>query len=286
VVGLIIAIAIVFGREAFDRRLSDGHEVERLLEFPVLGELGVDALGRAPGNENGRGELSELDIESVRIIRRNLDFLVSRDEVRTVAVTSPLPQEGKSTLATALAFSAAAIGRRTLLLEADLRRPVIAERLNLKSQPGLTDYLAGEAEPSAVVQVVRVAPPMNGSLVSTGQLVCVVAGAKTSHADELLSSSRFSDLLAEVSTVYDLVVLDCAPLLPVADTLEILPFVDSVVLCVRAGQTTRDQALAARAALLRLPPRPVGVVVMAVPPSEEYGGYAYAYAYSSSGSST
>jgi len=295
VIGLIIAIVIVFARHAFDRRLGDGSEVERLLEFPLLGELGNEALGRSPvleqrehseNSENAADELSDLDIESVRIIRRNLDFLGSKDNVRTVAVTSPLPQEGKSTLATALAFSAAAIGRRTLLLEADLRRPVIAERLNLDLEPGLTDYLTGEADPSAVLQAVSVAPATNGSLVTAGQLVCIVAGSRTLRADELLSSSRFRELLAEVSSVYDLVVLDCAPILPVADTLEILPLVDSVVLCVRAGQTTRDQALAARAALLRLPPRPIGVVVTAVSPTDEYGSYAYNYAYTSSDSST
>ena len=287
VIGLILGLIIAFVRQALDRRLSTAHEVAEVLEYPMLGDLGTDALGRAPGakpvGKDERAALSDLDLESVRIIRRNLDFLVSKEEVRTVAVTSPLPQEGKSTLATALAFSAAAIGRRTLLLEADLRRPVLADRLGLDPKPGLTDYLTGAAEPAAVLQTVSAAPASNGSLVTAGQLVCVVAGTRNAHADELLGSKRFKELLAEVSSVYDLVVLDCAPILPVADTLEILPIVDSVVLCVRVGQTTRDQALAARAALSRLPPRPVGVVVTAVPASDEYGGYAYNYAYSSSG---
>jgi succinoglycan biosynthesis transport protein ExoP len=285
VIGLIIGIMIAFGRQAFDRRLSDGQEVEALLEFPLLGDLGVDALGRSPISHDDR-QLSDLDAESVRIIRRNLDFLVSEDEGRTVAITSPLPQEGKSTLAAALAFAAAGIGKRTLLIEADLRRPVIAERLKIDSTPGLTDYLTGEAKPGDVLQPVNVGPATNGSLVAAAQLVCLVAGTKMSRTDELLGSSRFSDLLKEVSSVYDFVVLDCAPILPVADTLEILPSVDSVVLCVRAGQTTRDQALAARAALMRLPPRPIGVVLTAVRPSDEYGSYAYNYAYTPSGSSS
>lgn len=286
IIGLILAIVMAFGRRAFDRRLSAGHEVEELLAFPLLGDLGVDALGRAPGGQDRGGAISDSDVESVRIIRRNLDFLVANDEVRTVAVTSPLPQEGKSTLATALAFSAASIGKRTLLLEADLRRPVIAGRLGLSPDPGLTDYLRGHAEPSAVLQAVSSTTATNGSLVQSGQLVCIAAGTETGRTDELLSSSRFQDLLAEVSAIYDLVVLDCAPILPVADTLEILPFVDSVILCVRLGQTTRDQAHAAGAALLRLPPRPIGVVVTAMPSSDDYGGYAYSYAYRSAGAGT
>lgn len=284
VIGLIIAIVIAFGRQAVDRRLRDAREVGQLLELPVIGDLREDALGCAPADDSSsRGQLSDLDLESVRMIRRNLDFLAAHETVKTVAITSALPKEGKSTLAAALAFSAAAIGRRTLLIECDLRRPVIADRLALQPKPGLTDYIGGEAEPDDILQIVAVEPSINGGPRATpGQLVCIVAGSATTRTDELLSAPRFHELLDEVSSVYDLVVLDSAPILPVADTLEILPLVDGVLLCVRVRQTTREQALAARVAIQRFPPRPVGVVVTAAAASDEYGSYAYNYGYSAS----
>jgi polysaccharide biosynthesis transport protein len=285
VIGFILAILISFGRSAVDRRVQDGKEVEDLLGVQVIGDLREAALGRAPTRDDGLGPLSHADIESIRIIRRNLDYLNSETKARTIAVTSALPQEGKSTLAAALAFAFATIGRRTLLIEADLRRPVLADRLNLESGPGLVDYLAGKASPQEILQVVTPTVSQNGSEATPtadNHLVCVVAGSSTDRADEMLSSKAFEMMLAEASSAYDLVVLDCAPLLPVADTLEIVPQVDSVVLCVRANQTTRDQAVAAMTAILRSPPRPLGVVVTAASAADEYGSYAYSYAYKAS----
>lgn len=281
VVGFIIALLIVFGRIAVDRRVRDVQDIERLLEIPFIGDLRADALGRTPVGDNDREPLSPADLESVRIIRRNLDFVTGQDRVRTVVVTSALPQEGKSTLAAALAFSAATIGRRTLLLECDLRRPILAARFGLRAGPGLADYLNREATPKEILQVISTAPAQNGSQpVTAGQLVCIVAGTPTDRTDELLSSVGFQELLGEIGSAYDLVVIDSAPVLPVADTLEIVPLVDGVVLCVRARQTTRDQALAAKAAITRLPTRPLVLVVTAVSPMDGYGSYAYSYAYS------
>ena len=97
-----------------------------------------------------------------------------------------------------------------------------------------------------------------------------------------IEDRAFEQLLADASASHDLVVLDCAPLLPVADTLEILSQVGSVVLCVRANQTTREQALAAKRAIGRFAPRHLGVVVTAASASDSYGSYAYSYAYKSS----
>jgi non-specific protein-tyrosine kinase len=91
----------------------------------------------------------------------------------------------------------------------------------------------------------------------------------------MLASKRYSEFLAELRKVYDLVVLDCAPLLPVGDTLEVLPNVDGVLLCVRLRQTTLDQAAAAKQAMERLPEKPTGLVITGLTrgSDDDYYGY-------------
>jgi Mrp family chromosome partitioning ATPase len=103
----------------------------------------------------------------------------------------------------------------------------------------------------------------------------IPAGATPLQPSELIGSVRFERFLEEVSKAYDLVVLDCPPLLPVGDTLSIVPRVEGVMLCVRIGQTTRDQAVAARTALSRLPERPIGLVITGLErgAEDDYAGY-------------
>jgi capsular exopolysaccharide synthesis family protein len=200
--------------------------------------------------------------------------------VKTVLVTSALPQEGKSTVATSLASAYVLAGKRTLLVECDLRRPTMAKRLSCEQSPGLSDYLIGQATPTEVVQKVPLVEPQNGTAAPT--LVAITAGSPTPRPAELLASKRFGAFLDQVREAYDVVVIDSTPLLSVGDSLQLVPRVDGVVLCVRAEQTTREQARAARQALEHFPDRPTGVVVTGVKPGHEldYGYYSYAYAQS------
>jgi tyrosine-protein kinase len=196
-------------------------------------------------------------------------------------VTSALPEEGKSTVALALAGAAAVAGKRALLVECDLRRPCLADRLGIDEEPGLTDYLLGEAKPADVLQVVELdtAPAAaNGGAAGekeSSSLVCITAGSPAELPAEMLGSERFSKFLSQVSEAYDLVVLDTSPILSVVDSLELAPKVDGLLVCVRLSQTTREEARAAREALGYLPERTTGVVVTGYRPGDDYYGYAY-----------
>jgi Mrp family chromosome partitioning ATPase/LPS O-antigen subunit length determinant protein (WzzB/FepE family) len=285
IVGLAFALLGAFLRDSLDRRLRKTDEVQAELKLPVIGRIPSDALGEV-GFANGSAEDAEGHLEAFRVLRANLEFLQADNPLRTVLVTSGAPEEGKSTVAMALAGAAAVAGKRTLLVECDLRRPCFADRLGLNPDPGLTDYLVGQADPADVLQVVKLISPatLNGDKESKGttgaeeqaNLVCITAGSAAPLPAELLGSERFSNFLSKVSTAYDLVVLDTSPILSVVDALEVVPQVDGLVVCVRLARTTREEARAAREALSHLPGRPTGVVVTGVRPDDEsYYGYHY-----------
>jgi Mrp family chromosome partitioning ATPase len=207
----------------------------------------------------------------------------------------------------------AAAGKQTLLVDCDLRRPDLAGRVGIAQAPGISEYLAGAVAPQAILRTVTFAEPLGAAAASRSgagapaapsgdnpgttasavptatqrtpglvhNVVCIPAGSFTTRGAELLGSGRFKEFIGQVTTRYDIVVLDSSPLLPVADTLEMLPHVDAVVICARDSQTTRDQALAVRATLDRFPPHPTGLVITGIKPrGAAYEAYAYSYGYS------
>jgi receptor protein-tyrosine kinase/non-specific protein-tyrosine kinase len=264
--GLLLGIGLAYGRQMLNRKLRDPSQVDEIFERPIVARLRSDAFGHTGSAQDaqvkGIGPLDPLDAEAFRMLRENVRYLAIDHDLRTIAVTSAVPEEGKSTVAACLAMAYAAAGKQTLLVECDLRRRVLAGRFGLDEAPGLSDYLLGHAEPQDILQVVPVptAPTTNGS---PRTLVCITAGSAPPHPADILSSKRFAEFLSVVGKTYDQVIIDCPPLLPVADTLEIVPRAEGVLMCVRLDWTTRDQAQAARAALDRLPERPLGLVLTA-----------------------
>jgi tyrosine-protein kinase len=292
-VGLALGLLAAFLRDSLDRRLRGFDEVQEEMQLPVIGRVPNDALGAVGHLGNGAagpGREAETHLEAFRVLRKNLEFLQAGEPMRSVLVTSGRPEEGKSTVSIALACAAAMAGKRTLLVECDLRRPCLADRLGLQGEPGLTDYLVGDASPSDVLQVMTLSPTdLNASngkdkpekadakTVEGAKMVCIVAGSSSPLPAELLGSSRFEDFLSKVSKAYDLVVLDTSPILTVVDALELVPQVDGMIVCVRLSQTTRQEAHAAREALSHLPGRPTGVVVTGVRGREDAYGYYGSY---------
>src|SRR5581483_6469987 len=288
-VGIGVALGLVFGligaflRDALDRRFRSAAEIQEQLGVPVLGRISETSFG-FPGLARNGYTMDEADFEAFRVLRMNLSYLSEHGSLRSILVTSGLPEEGKSTVSMSLASAVALTGQRVLLVECDLRRPSFARRVGIRPQPGLTDYLMGKASPQEILQTVQVTPPTSANGRAPGgeqggaTLVCIAAGSHVSTAPELLLSDRFNDLLEKTSKVYDLVILDGSPLLAVSDPLEVVPQVDGVLVCIRAQQTTHEQARASRAALGHLPRRPTGAVLTGIRRGDP-DAYDYYYGY-------
>ena len=287
--GGILGVVIAFARDSTDTRLKAPREVETYFGLPRVGQLSEDAMGRTVSNSNGSGALTPYDLEAARIIRTNLEHLRPDGPPISLAVTSPLPGEGKSTVAMALASVAAMSGKLTLLIECDLRQPVIADRLGLEPKPGLSDVMLGKARPRDALQTIYLpAGGANGGRAkgdaagsksgADAKLVCLTAGTTVPNPAELLASQGFVDVIEKVTKAYEVVILDTSPLLSVVDTRELLPLVDGAVVCARSYQTTREHAHAVREVLDNFPDHVTGLVVTGVRHQDDsYYNYYTAY---------
>ncbi|HWE34666.1 MAG TPA: Wzz/FepE/Etk N-terminal domain-containing protein [Solirubrobacteraceae bacterium] len=285
VVGLLLGLLVTWFLESLDRRLRRPDETESLLGMPVVGVVPQGQLGKPPTADDKEGNT----IAAFRMLRTNVRFLAPDRGVppRAVLVTSSVSEEGKTTVAMGLALSSAAAGLNTLLIEADTHRPAHAKRLGIAPAPGIADFLNDNLTPDKVLQVYPFAEQAAGASGQTNghsngqvqKLTCITAGNASAFSGDALGSQRFADVVNEVKQVYDLVVIDSAPLLAVAETSELVSFVDAIVFCVRLGTTTAEQVRAARAALARLPHRMGGLVLTDV--RRNVGGfYGYGYDYS------
>jgi len=270
ILGGILGLLGVFVRDSLDGRVRRGGDIESELDVPLLGHVRDDVLGRSARPDDGR--VPTRDWELFRILERNLEFAATSPQNGAIAVTSAIQGDGKTTVASFLAFASAAIGRSTLLLECDLRGPALAERLGIQSGPGVTDVVNGEEKLDTVVQAIAFGDlgyaddpgrtgAMNGDPPHHHELCCVTAGSVAADPAAVLRSEGFRSMLREARRRYDRVILDTTPLLSVVDVLEVVTEVDALVFCLRAAHTTRDQVRAARAALDRLPARPTALVV-------------------------
>jgi Mrp family chromosome partitioning ATPase len=287
--GIVLGLLAVFARDSFDNRVRRARDIQSELDMPLLGAIGEPLLGHGarPGKDKS---VTPPDWEVFHIVRRNLDFLGNGSAGKMIAVTSALQGEGKTTVASFLAFASAAAGKDTLLVECDLRKPVLAKRLGINRKPGLTDLANGSATTGDVIQRIpfndlistnNVRHSSNGSSDGTHkhELLCITAGSHTDDPVAVLRSERCRDWLSEARNDFEVVILDTPPLLVVVDALEVLPEATAIVFCVRSGSTTAEQARAGKDAFARLSGLPSGLVVTGArreeaPAYRYYGSYA------------
>jgi protein-tyrosine kinase len=208
--------------------------------------------------------------EQFRTLRSRLYQMQSAQPLKTLLVTSSVPAEGKTFVTNNLAQAIVRQpDRRVLIIDADLRCSRLHVPLGAPASPGLTEYLKGEADEASVIQ--------NGF---DGNLCFIPGGTESTHPSELLSNGRLKTLLGRMAPVFDWVIIDSPPLLPVADSSFLADMVDGVLLVVRAGVT--PMATAQRSCQELKGRNVVGVVLNAVDPAQAYGSYyssAYGYGY-------
>jgi capsular exopolysaccharide synthesis family protein len=204
--------------------------------------------------------------EAIRDVRTQLFLTPQASGVaRTFAITSAKPGEGKTLIAGNLATAMAMAGRRVLLVDADLRRPRLHEMFNVPKSPGLSNVIAGENRPSEVLVES-----------ATKGLFILPAGADVPSPADLLDSERLEQLLQGFRQVFDVVVLDCPPVMAVTDASIVANAATSVVFVVSAGSTSPEVARAALDRLTSVKARIVGAVLNRAdlsPRSEYHYGY-------------
>jgi polysaccharide biosynthesis transport protein len=295
VLGLIMGLVVASVIQLLDRRIKDEDGFERGFGAPVIASIplvGSRWGGRRRKRSNapvGFRDRRSLVLEAFRTLRSNLKFFEVGGNLRTILVTSPLPREGKSVTSVNLALSLAMSGSRVILLEADLRRPMLDTYLGLDSHKGFSDLLSGTRPVADVVQVVETRRflPQEGSHVGDRQrndeslakkdLLYVAAGPLPPNPAELLATDKTTDVFKQLAAVCDYVVIDAPPVLLVSDALEIAKKVDGVVLVCRLRETRVDEVERTRQSLERIGVKPLGVIVSGVVRAKayrrRYGGY-------------
>lgn len=210
-------------------------------------------------------EPASLAAEAFRVLRTNLQFLGLDEPLRSMVVTSAAPGEGKSTTVANLGVTFAQAGTRVCLVDADLRRPMLAKLLGLENWTGLTTALIGQSPLEECVKKT----PVEG-------LWLLPSGPVPPNPAELLGSERMAGLLERLKAEYDLVLIDSPPVLAVTDAAVLAPRTDGVVLVIRAGQTDRRAVQRARTALETVHARVLGAVLGGVAQAEKEGYY-YSY---------
>ena len=263
--GLFAGVGIAVLRSAMDSSIKSVDDLQDATQATLLGSVAHD-----PGA--AKNPLITLKggprAEAYRSIRTNLQYVDVDNPPRCVVITSSLPLEGKSTTASNLAIAMAQGGSRVLLVEADLRRPRVAEYLGVEGSIGMTDVLIGRALiDDAIIPWQR------------GLLDFLPSGAIPPNPSELLGSQQLADLLAELRARYGVVILDAPPLLPVTDAAILATAADGAILVARFGVTRHEQAERAADLLRQVNARLFGTILNCVPEKRSAGGYGYGYGY-------
>ena len=286
-VGLVGGMGLALLREYLDNTVKTPDDIDSLSRLPSLAVVPAFAMlngyGRMPKllrSSTGNGKETRVELvsynlpqsqisEAFRALRTSLLLSQAEHPPQVILVTSALPQEGKTTAAVNLAVTLAQLGDRTLLVDADLRKPGIGRALSLADgkYAGLSSYLAGVSS----LEVVTVPHAV------ITNLAAIPTGPVPPNPADLLSSRRLSEAIAALRQDYKFIVMDSPPIMAATDAVILSVLADGVLLVVRSGETPKGVFMRARDLLGGVKCRLLGVVLNAVDSNSP--GYYYSYRY-------
>jgi len=294
--GLIFGAGFAFLMARSDKTIKTEDEAKKLLNLPILGVIPM------PGAQDGYGctyayrsrekkkrkeikasileerktpmELITRDLpqshisEAYRSLATNLQFADVHRKLKTLAVTSSIPQEGKTSVVINLAIILASAGEKVLLVDADLRLPKVHKVFKLDASPGLTNFLMADKNPNRIhIYIIE----------GVNNLDLLASGSLPPNPSELLRSSRMKKLISELQKEYDYVLFDSSPVLGTADVSILSSNVDGILLVLGAGEVDGQAAQKAKESLEKVKAHILGLVLNKVKP--EPGGYYGKYYY-------
>jgi polysaccharide biosynthesis transport protein len=269
--GILLGVGIALVLEAMDQSLKTLEQAQQLFNYPLLGT--IPHFGQKA--KDGRESLVELPVRdnpyslassAFEMLQTNLDFTVSDKPLKIIAVVSSTPGEGKSFVAANLAVAKAHMGRRVLLIDADMRHSCQEEIWKLSNPIGLSNVLVGQAEFPHTTQEVLV------------NLDVLTAGTMPPNPGALLDSQRMASLIQEAAKDYDCVILDTPALSLFGDALMLSKVADGILLVVRPGVLDVAVAKTAKTMLEQARSRVLGMVVNGVT-TESGSGYYHSRGY-------
>jgi succinoglycan biosynthesis transport protein ExoP len=313
VIGFIFGLVIAFIVETFDTSLGAIEDVEQTLKTPVLGvipQVDVKDIQETAQQKHPEGidEHSMKQVvnliahfvpksmmaESFRALRANIQFKNTEKKIKTLAITSASPQEGKTLVAVNLAITMAQAGMKTLLVGSDLRKPMVAKVFGIESSPGLSDILLGNFRWRETVKnitdLVMGEISLDEIMTTPGldNLFIITGGPVPPNPAELIESERFNRFIEEAKKEFDMVIFDTAPILSAVDAALIGTKVEGILLLYRVGAVSRGLLKRAMSQLEQVKSQVVGVILNGMRPEvspdfEDYKHYKYYYSYGEDG---
>ena len=309
-IGTILGGVFAMILESMDTSIGTIEDVEQHVKLPVLGvipHLEVTTVSENVMRDDMGSDVTSGDLENIstlcthfdltapvseafRTMRAQLEVLLKRNSWKTLMVTSSVLREGKTNTACNLAIVFAQAGHRTLLIDADVRRPRVHKVFGLSNTPGLTEVLLGvtdwESATRSMDDLILGKIGLNNTQITPGleYLLLLTSGRKVDRPAELLNLERFGALLSEMRDHYDIIIVDVPPALPVAEASQLSPGIDATLLAYQIGRIGREVLNRCKSRLEAMGGNVVGLVMNDIEAaiydtrdSGYYGGYKYRY---------